>query len=180
MTACPYSALMPGSMESRKWTVNELVSSIKCFICKHDVINTWSPCSRQSASINCHPNFTSRTRQLWFILMQFLKYIKPSDSDIWATYAFEGEHEVEHEVYSPLSESRRKLNSEIPKGSQIATIIRRGKFMFLQKHCFGLYSALRVFRSFFAFSFSGSQCLLWCHKNLTFYFIPILTHPCIL
>ena len=63
---------------------------------------------------------------MWFILMQFLKYIKPSDSSLWTNYPFQGEHEVEHEHYSPYAADRRKLLSEVPKSNQIAAIIRRG------------------------------------------------------
>ena len=127
MISCPYSALMPGTMDSRKWTIDELISNFRCYSCYGDILNSWAPCIRQSAQINTHPNLVSRPRQIWFLIFNFLKYIKGEsqfgDEDI----AFQGPHEVEHHRYNPYAADRREILKTIPKHLQCSTIVTRGK-----------------------------------------------------
>ena len=117
---------MPQTMSSMKWTINEIIANFKCYNCIHDALNTWAPCLRQSAMINCHPNFTSRSRQLWFLMMNFLKYIKSEPEYDDEDFEFNGEHEIEVVRYKPTEKDQRKLFDCIPKHLQQLTIVRRG------------------------------------------------------
>ena len=130
MNSCPYASLMANTMDSRQWTVNEMISSLKCYSCFHNVVNTWAPCVRRSAQVNLHPSLTSRCRQIWFLVMQLLKYCNPIaqfDSD--ENFEFLGENTIQYHMYSPTDPDRRKLNPEIPKIYQTAKIVSRGKFI---------------------------------------------------
>ena len=127
MISCPYAALMPGSMDSRKWTVNELISSFRCYNCLSDSMNRWAPCVRQAAQINTHPNLCSRPRQIWFLVFLFLKFIKGKSDYDDEDYFFDGPHTIEHHIYNPHANDRRQITDYIPKYLQQSTIIRRGK-----------------------------------------------------
>ena len=125
MVSCPYSMLMADSMGSPKWTADELMSSAKCYNCRQDIFNTWCPCIRQSCQINLHPEFTTRSRQIWFLIMQILKFTKTADKPNENDFKYDGEHQVEHEIYYP-QHLNRKLDPNVPKHLQVATIVRRG------------------------------------------------------
>ena len=128
MISCPYASLMAGTLDSRQWTVNELISSLRCYSCYHNVVNTWAPCVRRSAQINLHPNLTSRCRQMWFLVMQLLKYCNIEakfDSD--ENYAFTSETTLQYNTYRPSEAERRDLLSNVPKRLQTSKIVSRGK-----------------------------------------------------
>ena len=71
----------------------------------------------------------SRSRQIWFLIFNFLKYIKGEsqfgDEDI----TFQGPHEIEHHRYNPYAADRRKILKTIPKHLQCSTLITRGRFL---------------------------------------------------
>ena len=127
MVSCPYASLMPHTMISRSWTINELISSFQCYNCLQDIFNRWAPCLRQASQINCHPNLTSRCRQLWFILLNYVKFLKMKPEFDDDDFEFQGEHLVEHSTYIPSDADHRKMTDFIPKYLQQTTIIRRGK-----------------------------------------------------
>lgn len=117
---------MPQSMSSRKWNINEIISSFQCFNCYHDQINNWAPCVRLSSQINTHPNLVSRSRQLWFIIINFLKFLRCGPEYGDDDFEFQGEHEVEHHAYHPNAAEKRKLILTTPKYLQKSTIISYG------------------------------------------------------
>ena len=118
--------LLADTMGSEKWTVDELMSSVRCQNCLHDRFNTWAPCIRQSSQINLHPEFVSRPRQIWYLVIKLLKYIKPADKPNCPYYSYDGEHRVEHESYHP-QHLNRQIKANVPKYLQTVTIVRRGK-----------------------------------------------------
>ena len=119
--ACPYASLMPQVMSSRPWTLNEIISSFQCFNCYQDVINNWSPCIRLSSRVNTHPNLVSRSRQFWFIIFNFLKFIRCGPQYGDEDFEFQGEHSIEHHTYSPSAPEQRKLLPTTPKYLQRST-----------------------------------------------------------
>ena len=127
MISCPYAALMPGSMESRKWTINELISSFRCYNCYSDSMNRWAPCVRQASQINTHPNLCSRSRQIWYLIMLFLKFVKGESDYGDEDYSFDGPHEIEHHIHNPNTADKRVFSDNVPKYLQQSTIIRRGE-----------------------------------------------------
>ena len=129
MVSCPYAALMPGSMDSRLWTVNELISSLQCYTCYNDVINAWAPCIRQAAQVNTHPNLCSRGRQIWFLIFIFMKYLKGESEFDDEDFIFQGPHAIQHHRYNPTDSDRRRLIKNVPKQLQCSTIITRGNFL---------------------------------------------------
>ena len=160
MNTCPYATLMAGTLDSRQWTVNELVQSIRCYrkgindhvsnhfysnsmynalysqiylfhSCYHNVVNTWAPCIRRSAQINLHPNLTSRCRQMWYLVIQLLKYCNMTPQFATdETFTFKGETELHYHTYSPTSADRRDLLSNVPRRLQTANIVTRGMLYF--------------------------------------------------
>ena len=135
MTSCPYASIMAGTLDSRQWTVNELISSVKCYSCFHNVVNTWAPCIRRSAQVNLHPNLTSRCRQMWFLIMQLLKFCNSeAQFDTDEEFKFLGENSLQYHTYSPTDPNRRKLNPDIPKYYQIARIVSRGNITHFSFH----------------------------------------------
>ena len=126
MFTCPYAALMPQTMSSRPWTINELISNFQCRSCYTDTINTWAPCVRLSAMVNVHPNLCSRERQIWFIIFIFLKYLPCGPQFTDEDFSFDGEHTVETHIYDPSSPNRRKMIPNVPKYLQCSPIITRG------------------------------------------------------
>ena len=130
MFSCPMAELMPQTMASRKWTVKELISNFQCVSCYQDKLNTWAPCIRLSSMVNTHPNLCSRTRQIWFIIFNFLKYLncEPQFGD--EDFKFKGEHSVEYHQYNRHLPDRRRLLPMVPRYLQISSIIRRGKYFY--------------------------------------------------
>lgn len=125
---------MPGTLASRLWTVDEIISSFRCLNCYADAFNTWAPCIRMSSQINCHPNLTSRCRQIWFLVFNFLKYLRHGPEFGDEDFEFQGEHDVTHHVYYPSMANQRKLQPQVPKHLQQATIISRGNFIYKYIH----------------------------------------------
>ena len=132
LISCPFATLMANTMDSRLWTVNELTSSLRCYSCYHNMVNTWAPCIRRSAQINLHPSLTSRCRQMWFLIMQLLKYCDTSphfESD--ETFEFLGENSVRYHTYRSTDADRRDLLSVVPKRFQTSKIVARGILFFV-------------------------------------------------
>ena len=130
LVSCPYTSLMPNTMASRPWTLDEIISSFKCFNCYQDSFNRWAPCVRQYSQINCHPNFTSRGRQIWFLVFNFLKYLRCGPLYGDEDYTYQGEHSVKHHVYFPSMADQRNITPNVPKHLQQSTIITKGKCHF--------------------------------------------------
>ena len=119
---------MANTLGSTLWTTDEIVSSMRCNSCFEHMMNHWAPCIRKSSSINLHPSLTSRCRQNWFLVMQFIKYVKQDITyrgDV--VYDYLAEHPIVHHIYSKTS---RKTSSNIPLIFQDAKIVTRGKFQF--------------------------------------------------
>ena len=136
MNTCPYATLMAGTLDSRLWTVNELIQSIRCYGCYHNIVNTWAPCIRRSSQINLHPNLTSRCRQMWYLTTQLLKYCNmETQFKCDETFTFKGETALRYHEYSPSSTDRRDLLSNVPRRYQIAKIVARGKNSFFHFYC---------------------------------------------
>ena len=124
LISCPYATLMANTLSSTLWTADEIVSSMRCNSCFEHLINHWSPCIRKSSQINLHVELTSRSRQLWYLVMQFMKYVKQDISyrgDV--AYEFLSEHPIVHHVYSKTS---RKTSSNLPLIFQDSKIVTRG------------------------------------------------------
>ena len=82
---------------------------------------------RKSAQTNLHPNICSRSRQIWYLVFNYLKYLKPGsrfseDSE----FVFQGEDSVVYHSYSPLNPKSRMIHDNVPKSIQSTTIIARG------------------------------------------------------
>ena len=126
LVSCPYSSLMPQTMASRKWTVRELISNFNCNNCLSNSLSTWAPCLRQSAMVNCHPNLTSRARQIWFIFLNFLKYNKTQPTYDDEDYKFDDGNEVDHHEYRPTASDRKRFSDYLPRTMKWTKIVTRG------------------------------------------------------
>ena len=122
---------MPGTLASRLWTVDEIISSFRCLNCYQDAYNRWAPCLRYSSQTNCHPNLTSRCRQIWFLVFNFLKYLRHGPEYGDEDFEYQGEHEVIHHPYYAAMPNQRNIQPQIPKHLQQATIISRGMSFYL-------------------------------------------------
>ena len=117
---------MANTLSSIPWTIDEIISSLRYNSCYEQFINHWSPCIRRSAQVNLHPGLTSRKRQLWYLIMQFKKFLR--SGQIYKgdeKYEFKGENTVNYHFYIP---NTRKILPNIPIQFQKTTIITRGKF----------------------------------------------------
>ena len=127
LVSCPLSVLMPQTMNSPKWSLRELISSFNCYNCLSNSLSKWAPCLRQSAMVNCHPNLTSRCRQIWFIMLNFLKYIKSDPEFDDEDYKFNDENELEHHDFQPTAADKKRFADYMPKGLKWTRIVTRGK-----------------------------------------------------
>ena len=119
---------MANTLSSVPWTIDEIISSLRCNSCYEQFINHWAPCIRRSAQVNLHHGLTSRKRQLWYLVMQFKKYLRPGPTFKGdEVYEFKGENAVKHHLYSNNS---RKILPNLPIDFQKTTIITRGIFYF--------------------------------------------------
>ena len=130
LISCPYATLMANSKASVQWSIDDIVQSMKCKSCFSDAINHWAPCVRLSAQVNLHPSLTSRCRQMWYLTMQFVKFLpeneSPFESD--ATFEFLGPNTVATHRYIINSANRRKIMLNMPKYLQSQPIVTRGIF----------------------------------------------------
>ena len=119
---------MANTKSSVQWSIDDIVQSMKCQSCFTDAINHWAPCIRLIAQVNLHPSLTSRYRQMWFLTMQFMKFLPDDESPFAtdATFTFLGEHTVTTHRYMINSATRRKILRNMPKYLQSRPIITRG------------------------------------------------------
>ena len=67
--------IAPPRSPAHTWSMDTVKQNLRCGICYVNDINHWNSCQRRMAIINLHPGFSSRPRQLWFIIMQIIKYL---------------------------------------------------------------------------------------------------------
>ena len=130
LISCPYATLMASTKASPQWSIDDIVQSMRCRSCYVDLINHWAPCQRLIAQINLHPELTSRCRQMWYLCMQFSKFMIPEDDILKfegdAEFEFLGENTVKVHRYMINSADRRKILEYMPKHLQTKPIITRG------------------------------------------------------
>ena len=134
LISCPYATLMANSKASVQWSIDDIVQSMKCQTCFMDAINHWAPCIRLSSQVNLHPSLTSRCRQMWFMIMQFIKFLPEDDysfeSD--AKFTFLGHNNVNTHRYMINSADRRRILHNMPKFLQNRTIVSRGMYTYIK------------------------------------------------
>ena len=130
LISCPFATLMANTLDSRLWTASELTSSLRCYSCYHNVVNHWAPCIRRSSQINLHPSLTSRCRQMWFLIMQLLKFCETSpDFESDEEFKFLGENSLRYHTYRPTDADRRNLLPVIPRRLQTSKIVAKGIYL---------------------------------------------------
>lgn len=130
LASCPYSTLMAGTLESRLWTTDEIISSMQCYDCFRNTFNRWGPCMTKNAQTNIDPYLCSRPRQIWYLVFNYLKFLKPNNQFDDADFTFQGEDSVIYHSYSLVDPACRTIKSNVPKSFQIDTIIARGKLYY--------------------------------------------------
>ena len=112
----------PPQDPTQQWPIGELKRNGLCGLCYVHELNDWNSCTRKSGLINLHPGLCSRPRQMWFLIMQILKYLPIPARYIGPVYRFVG-----NVPYGPIKIQDRTINPTIPREIHNAEIICYGK-----------------------------------------------------
>ena len=117
------AAATPPQRLKEQWSVAAIKRNMLCGICLVQDMNNWNSCLRRSAIINCHMGFCSRARQMWFLIMQVIKYLPiPKDIKFWPTTKFDGSV-----PFGPTIVQDKTRNPTLPTTVHNAEIVTYGK-----------------------------------------------------
>ena len=119
------STIAPPKEPSKIWSIATLKQNILCGICYVQGINHWNSCQRRMAIINLHPGYSSRPRQIWFIVMQILKYLPPNENYRSPRTKFLG-----NVTFGALVHQDNSRNPKVPAHIHNAKFVSYGKCVF--------------------------------------------------
>ena len=122
--ACTFLHLHHPTLDPCLWTLDELKNSLVCNTCLLELNNWWHVCLRRSCAINLHPEYLSRGRQMFFMVIQILKYLPVPTSYYGPIIHFKGPHK-------PIVQDNPRSNSGLPKYLQPKKLIRCGEYFIL-------------------------------------------------
>ena len=124
MIACSFLHMMHPTLDPSLWTLDEILNGLLCNSCNIEVRNWWHVCRRRGSAINLHPEYLSRCRQGFYIVIQTIKFL-PIPKDYYGPiYKFRGPH-----VPQVIDNPRNGLG--VPKYLQPKKMIRYGKIVYL-------------------------------------------------
>ena len=116
------SASPPQSVEQR-WPLREIKRNSLCGLCYVHELNDWNSCIRRSGLVNLHPGNVSRPRQMFYLIIQILKYLRIPADYTGPVFRFIG-----NVPFGPQSLQDPEINPAVPKEIQNAELI-----------CYGMY-----------------------------------------
>ena len=111
-------------LDDDEWSVETIQNALECFTCRDQAYNHWLVCVRKFASINLHPEYTSRLRQVWFIAMQPIKYLIIPDRYSGPIFEFGG-------TFAPISRNITSRDPTLPRHSRTSNVITYGEHFFI-------------------------------------------------
>ena len=115
------SAAPPQTPEQR-WSLEELKRNSLCGICYIHELNDWNSCIRRSGLINLHPGHVSRPRQMFFLIIQILKFLPIPTDYTGPIFQFAG-----NVPYGAVQIQDETLNPAVPTEIHNAQLICYGK-----------------------------------------------------
>ena len=112
----------PPETPAERWSIGEIKRNSLCGLCFVHELNDWNSCVRRMGLVNLHPGLCSRPRQMFYLIIQILKYLPiPADYD-GPRFRFIG-----NVPFGAVELQDQTINPNMPREIHNAIIICYGK-----------------------------------------------------
>ena len=115
----------PPQTLAQRWSAADIKRNSLCGLCFVHELNDWNSCVRRMGLINLHPGLCSRPRQMFYLIIQILKFLPIPEDYEGPVFRFQG-----NVPYGAVELQDHTRNPTIPTEIHNATIVCYGELFY--------------------------------------------------